>query len=222
MKKRVMILFAGLLVSAGLQAQRVYIETDGQGNKKRVILDLTEGMPAGAITSDSKTVMFNNLIAQHGAPSSTSAIWRSENQEGGYDETRGEINATVFQKFEIAPLNVNAATGTMGATPTYTADWAAAFNACKNSTHNGDNDWRLPTQRELQMMWIFKEALDTAFSKLSPSGTGNALLSADYRSATEYNASYAWNVNFGNGYTDYAYKTGSTSYRVRCVREVTP
>jgi hypothetical protein len=211
-----MIVFAGLLVSAGLQAQRVYIEKDDQGNKKRVILDLTEaaGMPAGAITSDSKTVMFNNLIAQHGVPSSTNVFWHRDNQ------TSADINKTVFEKLEVAPKDMNSAR-VIGGTGTMTMSWVAAFNGCINSDYDSGG-WRLPTQRELQMMWIFKEALNPALSELSPSGTGAALLSASYRGATEHGATTAWHVNFGTGFmnNDILYNK-SNSTRVRCVREVT-
>jgi hypothetical protein len=219
MKKIVVIVFAGLLVSAGLQAQRVYIEKDVQGQNKRVILDLREaaGMPAGAVTNVSKTGMFNNLIAQYGAPSATNVLWRSENREGDSDETRGEINATVFQKLEVAPKDMNRE-GVIGGTAPMDMNWVVAFNGCIESTYDGGR-WRLPTQRELMVMCIFKGALDTAFSKLSPSGTGIALSSAFYRSATEVNASVAWTVSFGSGYTDNA-NLKETSYRVRCVREV--
>jgi hypothetical protein len=213
MKKIVMIVFTGLLISAGLQAQKVSIENG------KVILDLTEGMPAGAITSDSKTVMFNNLIAQHGAPSSTSALWRSENQEGTTVQTKGEINKRIFEKLEVAPKDMNNA-GVIGGTGTMTMNWVEAFNGCINSDYDSGG-WRLPTQRELQMMWIFNDALTIALPKvsLSPSGTGIALSSANYRSATEYDASSAWNVTFGFGYTNSSLKPNTD--RVRCVREVT-
>jgi hypothetical protein len=207
MKKIVVIVFAGLLVSAGLQAQKVYIKNN------KVILDLTEGMPAGAITNVSKTAIYDNITVSNTVLTVIT---------GHNNDTGGDINRTVFQKLEIAPHNVNAASGTMGAPSTYTTDWVTAFNACKNSTHNGDNDWRLPTQRELMMMCIFKEALDTAFLRLSPSGTGGTALSAvAYWSATEYTASYAWYVDLNLGTTNHSNDKTYTGVRVRCVREVT-
>jgi hypothetical protein len=204
MKKIFVILLAGLLVPAGMQAQKVYEENG------KVILDLTKeaGMPEGAITATSKTDLYNNATPNpNGGPI-------TNNIESGTNA----INNTVFQKLEIAPHNVNAAMGTMGATPVYTADWVAAFNACKNSTHNGDNDWRLPTQRELILIWIFKEALEDIFSNLNP--IGSVFSSANYWSATESNASSSWYVTVGSGFTYYNSKTTDT-YRVRCVREVT-
>jgi hypothetical protein len=208
MKKIFVILFAGLLVSAGLSAQRVCIE-DG-----KVILDLTEatGMPAGAITDVSKTVMFNDLITQYGAPSSTSVLWRSENQ------TDRDINATVFQKLEVAPEDMDRKGVMRGQKGILQMDWPTAFNGCINSKYDGGG-WRLPTQRELQMMWIFNDALKEAFAH--PNVNGSNFLSDNYRSATETNDKFAWNVNFGEGgYTNSGIHK-MIVLPVRCVREVT-
>jgi hypothetical protein len=197
MKKIVVIVFAGLLVSAGLQAQKVYIEKDGQGNKKRVILDMTKtaGMPAGAITDESKTAIYDNITV-----SNTSLTVIAEHN----NDTHGDINHRVFQKLEIALTDL----GEM--------NWVAAFNGCRASSYN-DGGWRLPTQRELVMMWIFKEALDAAF--LDPSGTGATLSSAVYRSATEGDALSAWAVDLGNGDTEGS-NSKATPSLVRCVREI--
>jgi hypothetical protein len=173
MKKIVVIVFAGLLVSAGLQAQKVCIENN------KVILDMTvaAGMPAGAITNVSKI-----------------------NSTGSLAD-----NLQVFQKLEIAPSDL----GSM--------NWTDAMAGCKNKGAG----WRLPTLRELLLIYIFKDALDTAFSGLSPKGDA---LSYTYWSATEGNVSNAGNVTFtGNvlfiGHTTSASK--ATKYSVRCVREVT-
>jgi hypothetical protein len=104
MKKIVMILFAGLLVSAGLQAQKVCIENG------KVILDLTEaaGMPAGAITNVSKTALYADAT-----PSNTAGPLTN-------NTTTGTINEKVFQKLEIAPSDL----GEM--------NWADAMAGCKN------------------------------------------------------------------------------------------
>jgi hypothetical protein len=203
MKKIFVILFAGLLVSAGLQAQKVYMRNN------KVILDLTEaaGMPAGVTTNVSKTAMFYS----YGKPSSTTALWRSENQHGG------SINATVFQKLEVAPKDMNKA-GAIGGTGTMTMNWVEAFNGCIESTYDGGR-WRLPTQRELQLIYIFKEALDTALSRLTPNGTGNAL-SSECLSATERYADTIWSISSSSRTNNLT--TKDESHRVRCVREVTP
>jgi hypothetical protein len=186
MKKIFMILFAGLLVSAGLQAQEVYIK-DG-----KVILDLTEaaGMPAGAVTDVSKTNLYANA-----APSNTGAPITD-------NDTNGKINAKVFQKLEIAPSDLEPMT------------WADAFNACKNKGEG----WRLPTQRELQLMWILKEALKEAFSH--PDVNGSNFLSGSYGSGTEDSNFYACCVSFKDGMS-VNYDKSSDSRNLRCVREVT-
>jgi hypothetical protein len=200
MKKIVVILFAGLLVSAGLQAQKV-----SKDASNRVILDLTvaAGMPAGAITDVSKTARFNELMADPvvGAPSATNKLWHSENQHNG------AINATVFEKLEVAPKNMNKV-GVIGGTGTMTMDWVEAFNGCIKS------GWRLPTQRELMLMCIFKEALDAAFP------SDGALSFANYWGATENTASTACIVHVGYGDT-YRKDKNLSTYVVRCVREVT-
>jgi hypothetical protein len=191
MKKIVMIVFAGLLVSAGLQAQKVYIDEDVQGNK-RVILDMTAaaGMPAGSTTNESKTALYVDATP-------------TDNDTIVNNTQRGAINATVFQKLEIAPTNL----GSMG--------WIAAFNGCKDPSYNGGG-WRLATQRELTMMWIFNDALKIVLLKVG----GGALSSSNYRSATESpNVSNACTVSFGNGYTTSSYSK-LQSLPVRCVREV--
>jgi hypothetical protein len=206
MKKIIVIVFAGLLVSAGLQAQKVCIE----GGK--VILDLTEGMPAGAITDVSKTTRFKDLMdhPDTGAPSAIDKLWHQENR------TVGDINKTVFQKLEVAPKDMNTSGG-MDGTGTMTMNWSTAFNGCINSSYD-DGGWRLPTQRELMMMWIFNDALTIAL----PAVGGDALSSgnAQYRSATEGSATSAWFVRFGTGNTNLNEKSSPPSLRVRCVREV--
>jgi hypothetical protein len=173
MKKIVVIVFAGLLVSAGLQAQKVCIENN------KVILDLTEaaGMPAGAMTYVSKI-----------------------NSTGSAAD-----NNQVFEKLEIAPSDL----GEM--------DWANAIANCK-AVGPG---WRLPTQRELMLICIFRDVLnDNALPAVSGAALDTSPSSAFYRCATETGATSAWFVNFANG-TTHTNNNKATSYRVRCVREVT-
>jgi hypothetical protein len=210
MKKIVMIVFAGLLVSAGLHAQKVCIENG------KVILDLREaaGMPTDVVTNVSKTARFKELmnpVLGVGAPLEE-VLWHIDNQESS--SVKGEINATVFEKLEVAPKDMNKA-GVIGGTAPMTMDWPTAFNGCINSTYD-NGGWRLPTQRELQMIWIFNDALTIAL----PAVSGAALLSVGYRSATEFTASSAWYVDFGIGNTNHL-NDKTFPYLVRCVREVT-
>jgi hypothetical protein len=208
MKKIVMILFVGLLASAGLQAQKVYKDASN-----RVILDLTEGMPAGAITAVSKTTQYDNLTPTNSGGTLPNNLHNSPNNDP-------VINTAVFQKLEIAPHDVNGVVderGTIGINSTYTTNWATAFKACIKSTHDSGN-WRLPTQRELMLIWIFKPALEDIFS--DEDINGSAFDTSYYWSATEYpGGANSWSVNFSNGAM---YNNPKENlYRVRCVREVT-
>lgn len=173
-------LLAGFLISAGLHAQKVYKDNNG-----RVILDLTveAGMPAGAITTSVKT--WTSTPSNNGGPMPN-------------NNDKGTINATVYQKLEIATQDTP---GTMS--------WSTAFNECKWLSGN----WRLPTLRELMLIYIFKPALE------SFAGFG-VFSETTYWSATEINHLEAWYVSFANGITYPHLKTNS--YHARCVREVTP
>ena len=196
------ILLAGLIiVPAGLSAQEVYKEANASAlGGYRVILDLTvkAGMPAGAVTSTKKYT---------GTSTASNSDWLINAPD---NSVNGSINARVYEKLEIAPgdLNNNATFGASTA-----MDWANAYNRCKNSTCDGGG-WRLPTQRELMMMWVFRPALNSVFSEIG----GFAFYSDSYWSAAEVYARSAWFVNFSNGYTYNHSKT--LTYRVRCVREL--
>ena len=182
---------AGFLIPAGAMAQQV--SKDGV----KIILDLTEtmGMPADAITAVSKTAVFSSVTPD---PNNTS---HPDN------ETDGPINATVYEKLEIAPGDLET-NGNMSGSWIYMT-WEDAFNGCKNSTFDGGR-WRLPTQRELMLMWIFRGPIDTLSGSTSFS-------SFYYWSSTENYGTYAWIVYFGIGDTFLAGKTNTSL--VRCVRE---
>lgn len=186
-----MVLVAGLLTPAGLYAQKVY--KDGSD---KVILDF-EGLPKGAVTEVKKyttddTATDNDWLVDE-------AYSKAQNKE-------------VYRKLEIAPYDMNNK-GEIVETSlnSFTMDWATAYNGCKNSGYDGSG-WRLPTQRELQFMWIFKDGLEDNAAQFD---------AEYYWSATENATRYAWFVSFGSGYT-FNYTKSLGSYRVRCVREVAP
>lgn len=100
------------------------------------------------------------------------------------------------------------------------ATWENAINVCPNyDSGDGAGRWRMPTQRELMLMWILRDKLETAgvvsFSNGGFwSGTMNALGSS-------------WKLEFGNGQMSaQTHFTGSpatpTTLRVRCVRDLAP
>lgn len=78
----------------------------------------------------------------------------------------------------------------------------------------GIKGWRLPTQRELQLMWLLRSAIDQAFLPRYPK---REILSGTYWSSTEENATNAWCFGFGGPSSQPGSKT--TPRKVRCVRD---
>lgn len=114
--------------------------------------------------------------------------------------------------------------------------WSDAVSYCDNLTEEGYSDWRLPSQRELMMIWLLGGSSNVTSGDKNDTGVGSAskpvntpyiyqqsgftAFSADhYWSATETStgSSYAWYVSFSYGDTTNYNKTHSSF--VRCVRD---
>lgn len=120
----------------------------------------------------------------------------------------GPINQTVYVKLQVANQD-----------ETSTMTWQNAYTACtsKNAT-NGESGWRLPTQRELMLIWIFR----SAFESFTPTFT--TFKTGQYWSATRNNNGCCY-THFGNndGNADgYSPNNGgaNSTFNVRCVREI--
>jgi len=101
-------------------------------------------------------------------------------------------------------------------TPTVQMTWEEAFNYCENLNINCFTGWRLPTIQELLSL--------VDYSTHNPAINLNYFpdtVSSFYWSSTTYasNTSYAWGVNFNDGYGFYSNKLNS--YYVRAVRDIT-
>lgn len=119
------------------------------------------------------------------------------------DET-GTINETVFYKLEIAASDLN------------NANWVNAYNACKSkgTTANGEI-WRLPTQKELMLMYVFRSAIAALGGTMNTSPYEK---DSYYWSCTELTNTEARYVDFSGGYVYRRAK--SENIHVRCVREI--
>lgn len=78
----------------------------------------------------------------------------------------------------------------------------------------GVTKWRLPTQRELQLIWLLRDAIDQAFL---PRYWSRHQLSGTYWASTEENASQAWYFNFNGPFCNKDSK--EKLYKVRCVSD---
>lgn len=141
-----------------------------------------------------------------------------------HDKGNGEnipVNDKVPFRFIIAPVDG----------PDGEVSWAAAMgiNASANSNLGQDgtaitsgcasyktdefpSGWRLPTQREMMLMWLFKAGIDVIYSS-------GQLSASPYWTATENTAVEAWYLDFTTAapQSDSAAKT--FSYKYRCVRD---
>ena len=176
---------AMLLAPAGLTAQEVYIE-DG-----KIIFDMTvaAGMPDGAQTSTSK--------GTHGAGLNTSAA-----------------NWFVYEKLEIAPQDMTDSGAGFG-TGSVLINWTTANARCQGLTHNGNSNWRIPTLRELTMIWIFRDAIETFSGNTFSSGSNEY-----YWSATPREINTTFHIAFATGYMNVSFNSSGNVHYARCVREV--
>ncbi len=79
------------------------------------------------------------------------------------------------------------------------------------STTEFPSGWRLPTQREMMLMWLFKAGIDVIYSS-------GQLSASPYWTATENTAVEAWYLDFTAApQSNSAAKT--SSYKYRCVRD---
>lgn len=159
----------------------------------------------------------------------TSATFRHTVNDGNGDNLN--VNSKLPLRLLIAPTDLQGLTwsqamgfdaqnnNNLEATPV----GGVIQSGCRNYTPSSDfpgyagvKGWRLPTQRELQLMWLLHDAIDQAFLK---SGKYNKRhkLSGNYWSATEENATQAWYFGFDGPLCWPIDKT--TQYKVRCVRD---
>jgi len=89
--------------------------------------------------------------------------------------------------------------------------WSDASNYCSTLQSFGHNDWRVPTKKELAVLYENRNtlALNGTFKS-----TGNS--AAWYWSSTEYAGNQAWVQRFIDGKQNYDYQDDDSS--LRCVR----
>lgn len=162
------------------------------------VIDLSALNPLGAVFSSADASTRRTQMNQQ-TPSNTAYLGVGSS----VSDHNGTWNAKMSIKFQVMRAN-----HTVG-----TTDWATAYNQCKS--YNGEGgaagQWRLPTQRELMMIWILHP-------QLIGKGGFTAFAATSYWSATENSATYAWYVNFYHG--GVYINTKANAYRVRCVRDL--
>lgn len=162
------------------------------------VIDLSALTPLEAVLSSADAIARRQLMNEQ-TPSNLGSLKVGVSVSGG----NGTWNAKMSVKFQVMRAD-----HTVGPT-----DWATAYNQCKSYDEEGGgiSQWRLPTQRELLMIWILHPQLVnvdgfTAFSAVF------------YWSVTEGDRE-VWNVPFDSGGVSH---DGDKGYpcSFRCVRDI--
>ena len=199
-KKRVMkrnltltLFVAGCLMTVNCYAQKVIVE----GYK--VIVD------ASAL---------RNITTENKATGTDGATWVKGSNNASNIGSQVS-NEKVYYKFEVSKVdNTNDKSNYFGG-----IEWVDAVNLCKDLNLDGTG-WRLPTQRELQLIHILRWDLEAraqeGFTEFAPSFGGR------YWSATEHSEGSACALFFETSITHlYSFFTGKNSTNmVRCIREL--
>lgn len=131
------------------------------------------------------------------------------------------VNDRVPFRFIIAPRD-GAATATwaaaMGINQSANDDLAevapGTTSGCATfGTSEFPSGWRMPTQREMMLMWLFRTGINATY-------TSGSLTQSDYWTATEANELDAWFMSVSD--TNPQMKTGlksSSTQKYRCVRD---
>ena len=203
------VIFLCTIFSVDSFAQRVYVDATGNA-----VIDCS-GMPEGSVKSASelsasKTV--GGRVRRH----------RQVNQiatyiTGTHGTTALYVNAKVSRKFIVAPADL---AGRM--TWAVASGWDTAANSEKHGNTGPANSgcatysvnglgvggWRLPTQRELEIIYAHKGQLEKV-------GGFTKFTSYVSWSATEHSGGYSWDVYFDDGMVNAYGKERRTD--IRCV-----
>lgn len=95
-------------------------------------------------------------------------------------------------------------------------DWYESSSHCEDLVHSGYDDWRLPTIRELQSIFIFGSSNPYIDQRLFQNGDmGNEYWSATF----DVIVGGVWSVNFDRGTVTPRGRAATESFNARCVRD---
>lgn len=135
------------------------------------------------------------------------------------------VNDKIPMRFIVAPTDVPSPNTWMEAEGV-----PASNNGNLNATFSGTNSsgclnysngagagrkWRLPTQRELHLMWTFRKPIGIIY----PAAPMENASSKKYWAATEKDATNAWYFDFMTDTPGCSWQPKTTASRVRCVSD---
>lgn len=217
--RKIFLYISLLLICLPAKTWGQYVKKESMSNVTDAVILYSEGAFPGAIWELGWSLYDNN----------TGATIRHTVNAGNGNNVN--VNSKLPFRILIAPSDVSG---------TLTWSQAMGFSDANNSNLNATADkaqsgcatyvprpgdsfpgyaglttgWRLPTQRELQLMWLLRDAIDQAFL---PRYSVRNQLKGTYWSSTEEDATKAWYFNFDDPFCNSALKT--VQYKVRCVRD---
>lgn len=163
------------------------------------VIDLSALNPLGAVLSSAEASSRRTLMNQQ-TPSNTAYLGVGSSVSG----YNGTWNAKMSPRYQVMRSNISSGT-----------DWANAWTLCRNYSGEGGSAgaWRLPTTRELQMIWVLQP-------QLMGKGSFNALTSSGYYwTGSEGSGTTAGDMSFSSGGT-WTGDSKTSSYQVRCIRDI--
>ena len=170
-------------------ADNTMITTEGTSPNDYPVIDFSKGMPTGSYSSVDKGASIGENEASN-------------------------INKTVYTKLRIAKKDFTDPSGSV-----MKNTWDIMHDICHSYIEDGVAGWRIPTQREIQAIWIFQEEIKTKCNSFE-------YLADDYYWTGTVSSSYpdnAWTIygiknTSGGGNTPHQLKT--EHLRVRCVKQL--
>lgn len=192
-----------------------YVFAKGNGARVRCVRDLASD--AYPYVMGGNTVVVKDLYGQADETLYPTHTWWSvtpQHTEAAWNNNTSDNNS-VGESFEVAEANAVSATGaeTMTWYEAYgqinTTYNTSGYSACASYSQGADDagGWRLPTIRELKLIYDKKSELTVA------PPTEHKF----YWSVTQKNATGSWGTYFDTGVTDGGHHG---TYYVRCVRDV--
>lgn len=162
------------------------------------VIDLSALNPLGAVLSSAEAE--NRRTTMNLQKPSNSEILGATLSASGEN---GTWNAKMSIKYQVMQNNLGPI-----------IDWTSAWKACSsyNSEDGRTGQWRLPTQRELQMIWIL-------YPQLLGTKGFTGFFANRYWTSTEVSETKAWFVGFGIGDSSSSSKSDLSGF-VRCVRDL--
>ena len=163
------------------------------------VIDLSALEPLGAVLSSSEAAARRTEMNNQ-TPSNTAFLSVGEAVSG----VNGTWNKKMSRRYQVMRSDGNSSNR---------SDWTAAYNFCKEYAGEGGKkgEWRLPTQKELYMIFVLHP-------QLKSSSNFSAFVAYAYWCSVEHSATNGWRLYFDDGTLNNNRKT--ELHTVRCVRDL--